>query len=151
SLLPHPPQQKDLMAEPQYFFSGDGTLAFLLVRPIKEINSFTAAQKSVDALRAILVLIRERFADLQIGLTGMPVLETDEMVAARQDTQIASWLAIAAVTLLFIIVYRGIHYPLLTVATLLLGTTWAMGWTTLTIGHLNILSATFAVMLIGMG
>src|SRR5207253_7342964 len=33
----------------------------------------------------------------------------------------------------------------------LTGTAWAMGWLTLTVGHLNILSATFAVMLIGMG
>src|SRR5207302_8396718 len=44
-----------------------------------------------------------------------------------------------------------LHYPLLTVATLLLGTSWALGWMTLTVGHVNILSATFAVMLIGMG
>ena len=36
-------------------------------------------------------------------------------------------------------------------ATLLVGTAWALGWLTLTVGHLNILSATFAVMLIGMG
>ena len=40
---------------------------------------------------------------------------------------------------------------MLTVTTLLVGTAWAMGWLTLTVGHLNILSATFAVMLIGMG
>jgi hopanoid biosynthesis associated RND transporter like protein HpnN len=37
------------------------------------------------------------------------------------------------------------------VVTLLVGTAWALGWLTLTVGHLNILSATFAVMLIGMG
>jgi hopanoid biosynthesis associated RND transporter like protein HpnN len=48
-------------------------------------------------------------------------------------------------------VYRGIRNPFLTVTTLLVGTVWAMGWMTLTVGHLNILSATFAVMLIGMG
>ena len=41
--------------------------------------------------------------------------------------------------------------PLLTIGTLLVGTAWAMGWLTLTVGHLNILSATFAMMLIGMG
>ena len=28
---------------------------------------------------------------------------------------------------------------------------WSLGWVTLTIGHLNILSSAFAVMLIGMG
>ena len=39
----------------------------------------------------------------------------------------------------------------MTVATLLVGTAWALGWLTLTVGHLNILSSAFAVMLIGMG
>ena len=48
-------------------------------------------------------------------------------------------------------VYRGFRYPLMTVATLLVGTAWALGWMTLTVGHLNILSSAFAVMLIGMG
>ena len=81
----------------------------------------------------------------------MPVLESDEMAAAQADTALASWLAMAGVTVLFFVVYRSLLYPLLTVATLLVGTAWAMGWTTLTVGHLNILSATFAIMLIGMG
>src|SRR5919109_3233832 len=40
---------------------------------------------------------------------------------------------------------------MLTVGTLLVGIAWSLGWLTLTVGHLNILSATFAVMLIAMG
>src|SRR5207253_7231276 len=75
----------------------------------------------------------------------------DEMAAAEHDTRLASWVAFAGVTILFFFVYRSIYYPLLTVATLLVGTSWAMGWLILTVGHLNILSATFAVMLFGMG
>jgi uncharacterized protein len=151
SLLAQPPEQKDLLAEPQYFFSGDGTLAFLLVRPIKKAGSFTGARASVDAVRALVAAARPAFPDLEFGLTGLPVLETDEMVAAERDTHLASLLAIGGVTLLFFAVYRSVYYPLLTVGTLLVGTSWAMGWLTLTVGHLNILSATFAVMLIGMG
>jgi hopanoid biosynthesis associated RND transporter like protein HpnN len=151
SLMSRPPEQKDLLAEPQYFFSGDGTLAFLLVRPIKEAGSFTAALKSVSAMREIVAATRSEYPNIEFGLTGLPVLETDEMAAADHDTHLASWLAIGGVSLLFILVYRGICYPLLTVTTLLVGTAWAMGWLTLTVGHLNILSATFAVMLIGMG
>jgi hopanoid biosynthesis associated RND transporter like protein HpnN len=151
SLVARPPEQKDLLAEPQYFFSGDGTLAFLLVRPVKEPGSFTAALKSVAAMRAIVAATRPEFSGVEFGLTGLPVLETDEMAAADHDTRLASWLAIGGVSLLFLVVYRGIYYPLLTVTTLLVGTAWAMGWLTLTVGHLNILSATFAVMLIGMG
>lgn len=179
SLMNQRPEQKDLLQEPQYFFSGDGTLAFLLVRPVKQPGSFTAARESVEAARRILDEVRPSFTELEFGLTGLPVLETDEMVAAERDTHTASWLAIAGVTVLFFIVYRGLrasstfsqdvpaecpvgatrlrklfacaHYPLVTVATLLLGTSWALGWMTWTVGHVNILSATFAVMLIGMG
>jgi uncharacterized protein len=151
SLVSRPPEQKDLMAEPQYFFSADGSLAFLLARPVKEAGSFTAALKSVNAMREIVAATRPDFPGVEFGLTGMPVLESDEMAAADHDTKLASWLAIAGVTLLFFLVYRSVWYPLLTVVTLLAGTAWAMGWVTLTVGHLNILSATFAVMLIGMG
>jgi hopanoid biosynthesis associated RND transporter like protein HpnN len=140
-----------LLTEPRYFFSADGQLAFLLARPVKEAGSFTAALKSVAAARAVVAGVRRDFPELSMGLTGLPVLETDEMVAAESDTRLASWLAIAGVALLFLVVYRGVCYPLLTVATLLAGTAWAFGWLTLTVGHLNILSATFAVMLIGMG
>ena len=156
SLVKQPPNQKDMLAEPQYFFNGDAgeqgaRLAFLLVRPVKEKGSFTAALQSVQAMRDIVAEMRAEYPGIEFGMTGMPVLETDEMGAAEHDTRLASWIAIALVGLLFFLVYRGIYYPILTMATLLVGTAWAMGWLTLTVGHLNILSATFAVMLIGMG
>jgi hypothetical protein len=151
SLLAQPPEQKDLLNEPQYFFNGNGTLAFLLVRPVKDVSSFTAARESVDRLRQVLAEVQPRFPGLEFGLTGLPVLETDEMVASQKDTQLASLLALAGVAVLYLLVYRGLRYPLFTVATLVVGTLWALGWLTLTVGHLNILSAAFAVMLIGMG
>jgi predicted RND superfamily exporter protein len=179
SLMGSRSDQPNQLDEPQYFFSGDESLAFLLVRPVKTPGSFTAARDSVQAAQAIVAEVRGQFPDLEFGLTGLPVLENDEMTAAERDTHTASWLAIAGVTALFFCVYRGLrtplrpplelidqgplsrrlvrgfltclHYPLLTVATLLLGTSWALGWMTLTVGHVNILSATFAVMLIGMG
>jgi hopanoid biosynthesis associated RND transporter like protein HpnN len=151
SMIAAPPGQEKLLAEPQYFFSGDQTLAFLLVRPVKEAGSFTGAQRSVEALRAIVNDIRPAYPRLQFGLTGAPVLETDEMVASQSDTRTASWLAFLGVALLNWIVFRGFRYPLLIMTTILLGTAWATGWLTLTVGHLNLLSATFFMMLIGMG
>jgi hopanoid biosynthesis associated RND transporter like protein HpnN len=151
SLLAHPPEQQQLLSEPQYFFSGDRSLAFLLTRPVKQPGSFTAAQASVETMRDIVANVRGQFPDLEVGLTGLPVLETDEMVASQQDTNLASWAALAGVALLYLVVFRSVRNPAFTVATLLIGTAWAVGWLTLTVGHLNILSATFAVMLIGMG
>ena len=78
-------------------------------------------------LGCAIALLREsgdasfRRADQVEAVTGLPVLENDEMAAAQHDTRMASWLAIAGVTLLFFGVYRGIAYPLLTVLTLLIG------------------------------
>ncbi len=155
SVLPEPkaPSQEELLAKPQYFFSGDGKLAFLLVSPVKEADgdSFTYAQKSIDALRELIAQMKEQHGEVEIGLTGLPVLENDEMVASQNDSNFASWLALIGVALLYLVVYRGFRYPFMTVAALMVGTVWALGWLTLTVGHLNILSAAFAVMLIGMG
>jgi hopanoid biosynthesis associated RND transporter like protein HpnN len=150
SIIRQPPDQKDMMAEPQYFFSGDGSLAFLLVRPARE-DSFTGADKSVNSLRQVLQELRPIHPGVTLGLTGLPVLEDDEMVASERDSNRASWLALVGVALLYVVVYRCWRYPLFTVAALLTGTAWSLGWTTLTVGHLNILSSAFAVMLIGMG
>jgi uncharacterized protein len=151
SMIPRPADQPDLLAKPRYFFCADGSLAFLLVRPRMEGGSFTAARRSVDAMKGAVNAVRANFPDVQLGLTGMPVLETDEMVATQEDTTRAGWLALAGVALLYLVVYRCWRYPVLTVVTLLVGTAWALGWLTMTVGHLNILSATFAIMLIGMG
>src|SRR5262249_29244970 len=124
---------------------------FLLVHPVKEADSFTPALASVRAMQDILARVRPQFAGLEIGMTGLPVLETDEMDASNRDTNTAGWLALVGTALLYWITYRGLRYPLLTISTLLAGTGWAMGWLTLTVGHLNILSSCFAVMLIGIG
>lgn len=141
----------DLLDRPQYFTSADGRLAFLLARPIKDASSFTPAQAAVDGMRAIIKTVQSRHADVAIGLTGLPVLETDEMAASQRDSTLAGWLALGGTALLYFVTYRGFRCPLLTVTTLLTGTAWAMGWLTVTVGHLNILSVTFAVMLIGIG
>ncbi len=136
---------------PQYFFTPDGSLAMLTCRPKKAAQSFTPAKEANEAMRAILADAGARHPQVRLGLTGLPVLETDEMVMSDVDSTRASWLALAGVAVLYFVVYRGFRYPLLTVGSLVIGTVWALGWATLTVGHLNILSATFAVMLIGLG
>ncbi len=137
--------------EPRYFFSEDQRLAFLLVRPVSDRASFTPAREAVQTLRSTIAEVAHDYPMLRLGLTGLPVLENDEMVASEQDSQSAAVLALAGVCLLYLVVYRRWRSPALTVGTMVIGTIWALGWLTLTVGHLNILSATFAVMLIGIG
>lgn len=152
SILAPAEGQQEILTRPRYFFSEDNTLAFLLIRPIfRENGSFTSERKCIDTLRGLLEQVKPRYPNVQFGLTGLPVLENDEMQASQDDSQRASWIALLGVAILYFFVYRGLRYPLMTIGTLVIGTIWALGWTTLTIGHLNILSSAFAVMLIGMG
>ncbi|MCE9530448.1 MAG: MMPL family transporter, partial [Planctomycetes bacterium] len=152
SFTPQIAGRDDILQQPRYSFSDDGTLAMLPVRPaMSDRQSFTPVARSVDRSRAIIRETSGEFPDLSFGLTGLPVLENDEMAGTDRDSMRAAWLALAGVALLYLVVYRGLRYPLLTVGTLLVGTVWALGLTALTIGHLNILSSAFAVMLIGMG
>jgi predicted exporter len=114
NFLPVDTKQKDLMAEPFYFFSEDGTLAFLTTRATRdEKDGFTFAQKSVDRLREIVAEAREMHPEVRIGITGIPVLENDEMASTESDSNKAGWFALAGVLILYLAVYRTLRTPLL--------------------------------------
>lgn len=141
----------EALFKPQYFFIPDGSLAMFTCRPKKTADSFTPAKEANAVLRGILASVGPNFSELSLGLTGLPVLESDEMALSDIDSTRSSWMALLGVAVLYFAVYRGFRYPPLTISTLVIGTLWALGWATITVGHLNILSATFAVMLIGLG
>ncbi len=145
------PRAEEAFTTAQYLFTPDGSLALFTCRPKKVAASFTPAREASAALRTILSDVAKCHPGVTLGLTGLPVLETDEMELSDADSTRAAWLALVGVAGLYFVVYRKPRYPLLTLATLVVGTVWALGWAAVTVGHLNILSAAFAVMLIGLG
>ena len=152
SLMQGDAQREDQLASPRYFTSDDRSLHFMVARPANpDRNSFTPVAQAVVQARTIVEATRHQYPDLQFGLTGLPVLEHDEMAGTDRDSTRATWLALAGVALLYLVVYRGFRYPLLTVGSLITGTVWSLGLTAVAVGHLNILTSAFAVMLIGMG
>ncbi len=138
--------------QPTYFFNKEKSLGFLTVRPKPDpLHLMTPYYPAVQDAKHLVDQIRHEFPALSLGLTGLPALECAEMEASQNDTTRASWMALAAVFILYIVVFRGLRVPLLTIIPLITGTVLALGLTTLIIGHLNLLSATFALMLIGVG
>jgi len=141
-----------LLRRPGLLSAPGGKLAFVLASPVPdESNKLDANKASVARLRAIVEQVHLRHPGSEIGVTGLPVLENDEMEASQADTTRSSWIAFAGVLGLYVFVFRTWRAPLISAIPLLVGTIMALGWATLTVGHLNLLSATFAVMLIGMG
>ncbi|TVQ33563.1 MAG: hypothetical protein EA376_02005 [Phycisphaeraceae bacterium] len=112
-----------------------------------------APAEGIAALRAHLRAVRtmQRFATIEAGVTGVPVLEADEATQSLDDASKATALALALIAILMMFVYRGAVVPLLAIASLLLGVAWSFGWLTLAVGHLQLLSVVFVVILLGLG
>ncbi|MHC4218548.1 MAG: MMPL family transporter, partial [Planctomycetota bacterium] len=85
------------------------------------------------------------------GVTGIPAIEADETSQAIHDSTVASVLAIVLITLVMFIAFRGLAVPLLAATALLIGMSWSFGWLILSVGHLQLLSVVFSVILLGMG
>jgi uncharacterized protein len=139
------------LREQGYMVSKNGELLFVLIVPNDDETSFTGYKDAVEQARQVIAETRKDFPGVTVGLTGEDVISSDEMVTTQSDVETASKIALVGVALLFIIAYQGVVKPLLAVFCLLLGLSWTMGFTTLTIGHLNILSVVFTTILIGLG
>ena len=139
------------LREQGYMVSKNGDMLFILVVANDDETSFTGYKDAVEQVRQLIAETRKDFPGITVGLTGEDVISSDEMVTTQKDVKTASMIAFAGVALLFIIAFQGVIKPLLALFCLLLGLSWTMGFTTLTIGHLNILSVVFTTILIGLG
>ena len=134
-----------------YLMNEAGTIGFMKARPVQQEQDFNGATPSIDRLRVLIAETAPRHRSVHIGLTGIPVLESDEMRRSQSDMIKASLISFLGVGVLLLTGFRGWRHPLLAMLMLAIAMCWAFGYTTLVVGHLNILSVSFAAILIGLG
>ncbi|HXG46270.1 MAG TPA: MMPL family transporter [Methylomirabilota bacterium] len=110
----------------------------------------TVTPVAVRRLRALISETQTEVPGLNVGLTGEPVLEVDEMEQSQKDTTLASIVSLVLVALIFVYGYHSTGRPIKANLCLVAGLAYTMGYTTLTVGHLNVLTITFAPILIGL-
>ncbi|GIX46173.1 MAG: hypothetical protein KatS3mg131_0384 [Candidatus Tectimicrobiota bacterium] len=142
--------EDDLWASDGYLTAQGGRLLFVLVEG-RPATGFVKHAAPLQALRAHLRAVQQEFPEVEAGVTGGNALAADEMLVSQRDMQLATGLALLGVAVLFILTFREVRRPLLVVATLVVAVAWSLGFTTLTVGHLNILSVAFTPILIGLG
>jgi hopanoid biosynthesis associated RND transporter like protein HpnN len=135
----------------EYLLAEEGKLGFVLLRLAGGNEGLAPSSTAIDALRRLIDDLRLRHPDTTIGLTGLPVMENDEMRASQWSMTWASIVSLGGVVLVVIAGFGGVRHALLANGVLLIGMAWSFGYVTLSIGHLNILSVTFTVTLIGIG
>jgi uncharacterized protein len=129
-----------------YITFAEGRLYLVTARARHESLNANA----IERLRELVHQIQADVPGLNVGLTGEPVLEYDEMVQAQKDTSMASMVALVLCAMIFIFGYYETGRPLKASLCLLVGLGYTMAFTTFFIGHLNILTITFAPILIGL-
>ena len=135
----------------EYLLANEGKLGIVLLRLAEGTDRFAHGANAIEELRRLIRQVQAQNGSVRIGLTGLPVMECDEMSGSQRDMLYSSIVSLVGVACLFIAGFGGLRLPLMTVGALLLALAWTFGFITMTIGHLNILSMSFAVILIGLG
>ena len=137
-------------SEEGYFWTEGKKYLLIFVEPAPKGRVPTGLQP-LNALRETVAAVKADFRDINAGVTGQKALDEDEKNLAMRDIGLATILSLIGLAVLLIVFWRGIIRPLLAVAVLVIALCVTFGLTTLFIGHLNLLSVTFAPMLLGLG
>ena len=106
-------------------------------------------EPAVLRLRELVAETQLEVGGLNIGVTGEPILEIDEMAQSTADTTKATVISLVLVALIFIFGYHETGRPIKANIALVIGLGYTMAFTTAVVGHLNILTVTFAPILVG--
>lgn len=151
---PEMPQSFATLSElnSEYLLTEEGRLGFVLLKLTQnEKDGFARGAAAVEALRSLLAQVRLKHPNVKVGLTGIPVLEYDEMATSSTSMTWAAVLSFFGVALLFVAGFGGLRHAMLANLVLLIGMAWTFGYVTFAVGHLNILSVSFAATLVGIG
>jgi uncharacterized protein len=131
-------------------FEGNPRRRYLLVEPVLDAERFQPAERALVALRHHVAELRAG-GDVRIRITGEAALSYDELEVVRTQAITAGVASFALVAFILLFALRSIRLVVATLVTLLVGLVLTGGFTAITIGHLNLISVSFAVLFIGLG
>ena len=134
-------------AEQEMYVTFGGGRIYLVTAqaPTDDLNDDAVAR-----LRQLVAETQVEVPGLNVGLTGEPVLELDEMAQSQKDTTLASVVSLVLCALIFIYGYQETGRPVKATLCLIVGLAYTLAFATATIGHLNVLTITFVPILIGL-
>src|SRR5947207_5863624 len=134
-------------AEQQIYVTfADGRIYIVTARP----RSDDLNDKAVQRLRELVAQTKAEVPGINVGITGEPVLEYDEMAQSQHDTTVATIVSLVLVALIFIYGYSESGRPIKATISLIAGLAYTTAFATLVVGHLNILTITFLPMIVGL-
>ena len=131
-----------------YVVTTDGKLMMMRVRSRYDLGDEKFA---IPLLATVRRIVGEHAGDATWGVTGVPALIAEERSSLMRDMKFTGLLSLFGCLLIFLVAFRSFRGTLAVFIPLAIGMAWAMAWTALSIGSLNLVTSTMAVMLVGMG
>ena len=116
----------------------------------RHVESGDLTGDAIDHLRQLIQQTKNEVPGVNVGLTGQPVLDYDQMTQSEKDVALASIVSLFLCALIFIYGYNETGRPVKATICLLVGMAYTLGFATLAVGHLNVLTVMFVPMLIGL-
>jgi uncharacterized protein len=148
-----PPSLEGFFMSSDSSFAKAGRQQILTVLPVRKSVGFVPAEAAIAKVRAEIAKLKKlpEFKGVTAGLTGSPVLENEEMATSQKDITLATGISLALTVILLLLAFRGVLNVMAAMVSLLVAISLSFGFATAAVGHLNILSMVFAIMLIGIG
>jgi predicted RND superfamily exporter protein len=134
-----------------YFISQDKRILLMTVKPTFTEMDIEKDVGSTDSIYSIINKTLKGYPNVKAGLTGNIPLQRDEMYYTQRDMTLGLILALILVVLLFVLTFRMFSIPILAGVNLILAIIITVGLVAIYPGRLNVMTAMFGVILIGLG
>jgi hopanoid biosynthesis associated RND transporter like protein HpnN len=124
----------------------------LMVEPILDFEALLPAGTSLARIRSTakeLGFTPER--GVVVRVTGNPALNHEELIGIAWDITAGGLICFLFVGFVLYVALRSLRIAIAAIATLLVGLVWTAAFAAAAVGHLNLVSLTFAVLFIGLG
>jgi len=124
----------------------------IIVQGRKDFDQSISTSRLISEIRTLgeeLGLTPEN--GIQLRLTGMVPLAHDELETLQSGLSLAAVLSLSLLTVILGFGVRSLRIIVATLLTLLVSLTWTTAWAMLAVGEFNLISAAFAVLMIGLG
>ncbi len=123
----------------------------VVARPIMDYNAILPAETSLNAARREMAEITTQYPAVNIRITGEIALEHEELAGVSHGAVVAGVVSLLLVCASLLIGLRSYKLLIATFFALIMGLILTAGFATVAIGHLNLISISFAVLYIGLG
>ncbi|MBN1602920.1 MAG: outer membrane lipoprotein-sorting protein [Chitinispirillaceae bacterium] len=141
----------DFIAGPQYYFSSDNTVLLMMLQPSVSYNEFEDLMYLGYRIDDSLNVVSKHYPDCNFSRTGLMMMQIDENNVLARDFSWPSVIALGVILILLIGSFREWKSPFFSVITLVVGIIWTAGILALLFRYLNMMSAGFGIVLIGLG